>query len=277
MQLKELLKDIKCEIIGDPTVEITGLAYDSRKVKPGDLFFCIKGFSSDGHRYVAAALKAGAVCLMVTERQETDAAQVLVEDDRKAMSLIAAAFYGHPARTLTMIGVTGTSGKTSTTYLLRNILEQAGKRVGLIGTISNVIGDKAVPADRTTPESPDLQKLLREMVDAGIDTAVMEVSSHSLKLDRVYGIEFAGSIFTNMSQDHLDFHKTFEDYRDSKAILFQNSRNSAVNTNDFYWPHMQKAAAGNVTTFGIEKQAEVSAKNIELSTGGVQLCWRRRA
>ena len=155
--------------------------------------------------------------------------------DRMVVSQIAAAYYGKPAQKLCMIGVTGTSGKTSTTYMLKSILEKAGRKVGLIGTVHTVIGEKEIPAERTTPESPDLQKILAEMVEAGLDTVVMEVSSHSLYLDRVYGIEFAGGIFTNLSQDHLDFHKDFEHYFLSKALLFENFQRAPVNAEDPYF------------------------------------------
>ncbi len=268
MKLDELLESVECRVLGDTGIEVSGLAYDSRKVMPGDLFFCIKGYSSDGHQYAPAAEKAGAACLVVTEVQQTSLPQIVVQNDRRAMAQISAAFYGHPAEKMRMIGVTGTSGKTSTTYMLKSIFEQAGSKVGLIGTICNMIGDTRLHTERTTPESADLQKLLAEMAAQGVDTVVMEVSSHSLYLDRVYGIGFAGSIFTNLTQDHLDFHGDFEHYRDAKAILFRNSQHSAINIDDPYGPFMCTAAAGEVKTFGIDSKADVTAKNIELNTEG---------
>lgn len=268
MKLKNLLAGIEYEIVGDDQVEILGIAYDSRKVQKGYLFFCIQGYQSDGHQYAKNAYQAGAACLVVTKKQDLPIAQVVVKDDRAAMALISAAFYGHPAKRLRMVGVTGTSGKTSTTYLLKSIFEHEGSKVGLIGTIVNIIGDKVIPAERTTPEAPDLHQLLAEMLDAGVDTVVMEVSSHSLYLKRVYGIKFQGAIYTNLTQDHLDFHGDFEHYRDAKAILFQNAEHSAVNADDPYGAYMEKAAFGQVKTYGIHEKANIAAKNIELHPAG---------
>ena len=268
MKLKELLKNIDCQVVGEAEIEITGIAYDSREVQEGNLFFCIQGFSSDGHNYAPKAVEAGAVCLVVSRQLELDVTQIIVEagSDRKAMSQIAAAYYGKPAQKLCMIGVTGTSGKTSTTYMLKSILEKAGRKVGLIGTVHTVIGEKEIPAERTTPESPDLQKILAEMVEAGLDTVVMEVSSHSLYLDRVYGIEFTGGIFTNLSQDHLDFHKDFEHYFLAKALLFENCQRAAVNADDPYGRRLPVYAKGEVSTFGLKSQADICAEEICLHT-----------
>lgn len=218
MKLRELVRDIPCRVTGNTDIEIRGMQYDSRKVQPGDLFFCIKGFATDGHQYARKAVEQGAVCLMVSEPQEIEGvSQIIVEDGREGMALLSAAFYGHPARQLRMVGVTGTNGKTSTTYMLKSIFEQEGSKVGLLGTIQNMIGDRVLHTERTTPESMDLHKLLREMADDGVDTVVMEVSSHSLVLKRVFGIAFAGAVFTNLTQDHLDFHGNFENYQAAKA------------------------------------------------------------
>lgn len=268
MKLKELTERISCEILGDAETEICALQYDSRKIQKGDLFFCIKGYEVDGHKYAAGAVAAGAACLVVSERQDLPVTQVLVKDTRKAMSLMSAAFYGYPAEKLRMVGVTGTNGKTSTTYMLKSIFEREGSKVGLIGTIVNMIGQKRLHTERTTPESMDLQALLRQMLDEGVDTVVMEVSSHSLYLDRVHGIQFAGGIFTNLTQDHLDFHKNFENYRAAKSILFENSRNSAINADDAYGASMAKAAAGKVRTYGVSKPADVSARDVQLRADG---------
>lgn len=268
MKLKNLLAGIEYEIVGDDQVEICGVAYDSRKVQEGYLFFCIQGYQSDGHQYAKNAYAAGAVCLVVTKKQDLPITQVIVKDDRAAMALISAAFYGHPAKRLRMVGVTGTSGKTSTTYLLKSIFEHEGSKVGLMGTIVNIVGDKILPAERTTPEAPDLQRMLAEMLNAGVDTVVMEVSSHSLYLKRVHGIKFQGAIYTNLTQDHLDFHGDFEHYRDAKAILFQNAEHSAINADDPYGAYMEKVAAGNVKTYGIREKANIVAKNIELHPAG---------
>lgn len=205
-------------MIGCDDAEITSIQYDSRKVTEGSLFFCIIGFNADGHKFAASAAEKGAACLVVSKPQDLDIPQVVVEDTREAMALISANFYGCPADKLRMVAVTGTNGKTSTTYMLKKIFEQAGSKVGLIGTIESIVGEKRVQSERTTPESMDLQKMLRDMLDAGCDTVVMEVSSHSLVLKRVYGIRFAGAIFTNLTQDHLDFHTDMDDYANAKRF-----------------------------------------------------------
>ena len=274
MKLNKLLAGIPCEVIGNADMDITGVAYDSREVQPGNLFFCIEGYQSDGHAYAPKAVQAGAVCLVVRRKLDLAVTQVVAEDSRKAMSLIAAAFYGRPAEKLRMIGVTGTSGKTSTTYMIKSMLEATGAKVGLIGTVHTVIGDKVRPSDRTTPESPDLQKLLAEMVDAGLDTAVMEVSSHSLYLDRVYGIPFAGGVFTNLSQDHLDFHGDFEHYFLAKSILFRHCAKAAVNVDDAYGRRMRDYVAGELCTYGCAPEAQVRAEDIRLHTDGSEFTLR---
>jgi len=268
MKLKDLLAGIECDIFGEEQIEIEGIAYDSRKVQKGYLFFCIKGYQSDGHQYAKSACEAGVVCLVVTQRQELPVTQVVVKDDRAAMALISAAFYGHPAEKLRMVGVTGTSGKTSTTYLLKSIFEHEGSKVGLMGTIVNVIGDQVIPAERTTPEAPDLQKLLADMLRAGIDTVVMEVSSHSLYLKRVYGIRFQGAIFTNLTQDHLDFHGTMEAYADAKAMLFRQCDAGVYNASDPWARRVTQGADCPLLSFG-EAGAELTAEQIRLAVDGV--------
>lgn len=269
MKLRDLVRDIPCRVTGNTDIEIRGMQYDSRKVQPGDLFFCIKGFATDGHQYAQKAVEQGAVCLMVSEPQEIEGvSQIIVEDGREGMALLSAAFYGHPARQLRMVGVTGTNGKTSTTYMLKSIFEQEGSKVGLLGTIQNMIGDRVLHTERTTPESMDLHKLLREMADDGVDTVVMEVSSHSLVLKRVFGIAFAGAVFTNLTQDHLDFHGNFENYQAAKALLFAASQNSAINIDDPHGDFMRKAAAGKVNTYSAKGEADVMARDIQLGTDG---------
>ena len=185
----------------------------SRTVKRGDLFFCIAGFAEDGHKYAPDAVRKGAAAVVVMEYQpELKIPQVIVKNDREAMALAACNFFGHPARRMTMVGVTGTNGKTTTTYMLKSIAEHAGYKVGLIGTIVNMIGERELHTERTTPESIDLQRLLKKMADNHCEIVVMEVSSHSLELKRVFGIAFDVGIFTNLTQDHLDFHKTWDNY-----------------------------------------------------------------
>ena len=264
MKLKELLKNINHTMIGCDDAEITSIQYDSRKVTEGSLFFCIIGFNADGHKFAASAAEKGAACLVVSKPQDLDIPQVVVEDTREAMALISANFYGCPADKLRMVAVTGTNGKTSTTYMLKKIFEQAGSKVGLIGTIESIVGEKRVQSERTTPESMDLQKMLRDMLDAGCDTVVMEVSSHSLVLKRVYGIRFAGAIFTNLTQDHLDFHTDMDDYANAKAILFENSDHSVINADDAYAEVMKSRVTGELTTFAIDAPADYNEKDVSL-------------
>lgn len=201
----------------DPNLEITGISYDSRTTKPGDLFVAISGFAADGHRFIPAARKAGAVAVLCEKAPKEAGPYLVTASSRTALAQISANWFGHPADEMTMIGVTGTNGKTTVTYLLKTVLEQTiGAKVGLIGTIQNMIGDEILHTERTTPESYELQQLFRQMKDAGCTHVIMEVSSHALVLERVAGIQFEIGIFTNLTQDHLDFHKTMEAYRDAK-------------------------------------------------------------
>ena len=270
MILEKLLENIPCEVRGRTDIDITDIEFDSRKTGKGSLFFCIKGFETDGHKYAPKAVENGAEAIVTSYFMEelADVTQVIVEDGRKAMALISANFYGNPSRKLRMIGVTGTSGKTSTTYMLRSILEKAGRKVGVIGTISIVMGDRVIPSEHTTPESKDLQKILADMVDEGIQDVMMEVSSHSLYLDRVYGIEFDGSIYTNLSQDHLDFHKDFEHYFLAKSILFRNTRKAVINTDDSYGQRMYDLCTGEKCTFALERDADYRAEEVVYGVEG---------
>ncbi|MDL2237344.1 UDP-N-acetylmuramoyl-L-alanyl-D-glutamate--2,6-diaminopimelate ligase [Christensenellaceae bacterium OttesenSCG-928-K19] len=270
MKLSELLHGIKHTVYGDDTVEISDLSYDSRKVKKGDLFFCISGYATDGHEYAHQAVKSGAAAIVVTKLQEElQIPQVLVKDDRQAMAECAARFFGYPARKMKTVGITGTNGKTTTTYMIRNIAKKAGMKVGLVGTILNMIGDETVQTERTTPESVDLQRLLKRMVEEGCDLLVMEVSSHSLYLKRVYGIEFDVGIFTNLTQDHLDFHKTWDEYVKAKSMLFEQSCISVVNVDDDSAANMISAAKGEVMEYGVMHSTQYSAKHVELKPDGV--------
>jgi len=256
-------------LIGDGGVSITSVAYDSRKAGDGALFFCISGYKTDGHKYAASAVENGAAALMVTRKLDIDVPQVLVKDSRQAMAMISREFYGRPDERLKMVGITGTNGKTTTTYMIKAALERAGRKTGLIGTIHNMIGDEIVPTERTTPESPDLFALLERMADEGCAAVVMEVSSHSLYLQRVAGIVFDVSVFTNLTQDHLDFHETFENYLAAKKMLFAASKSAAVNIDDDAAADIMADADIDWRTYGIENQADVSAKNIEITPRGV--------
>jgi len=266
MRLKDILYGIKCNIKGNADIEINDLKYDSRLVEKGDLFFCIAGFEEDGHRYAPDAAAKGAAALMVTrEIDGIDAVQVIVKNDRQAMAQAALRFFGNPSASMKMVGVTGTNGKTTTTYMVKNIAEAAGMKVGLIGTIQNMIGSDVLPTERTTPESVDLQRLLARMREEGCGMVVMEVSSHSLYLKRVEGIRFDVGIFTNLSQDHLDFHKTWENYIEAKRILFGQCDTSVINVDDDAAADMISAAQNELIRFGVQNKAEMRPENLKLS------------
>ncbi|MGI6168269.1 MAG: UDP-N-acetylmuramoyl-L-alanyl-D-glutamate--2,6-diaminopimelate ligase [Christensenellales bacterium] len=278
MEIAAIMNEFgKYVVHGNKQADILGLAYDSRRVSPGDLFFCIPGYKVDGHDFAKQAVAAGAVAVVVEHwlPLPDEVAQIVVKDARRAMAVTAANFYGNPARQMTMIGVTGTNGKTTTTYMLKAIGEHIGKKVGLVGTIHNMIGDTPIQTEHTTPESVDLQRLLAEMRDEGVDWVVMEVSSHALELKRVYSMEFDVGIFTNMTQDHLDFHKTFEQYRLAKKKLFTMSRKAVVNADDETSHFMVEDFAGELVSYGIREEALVQARDIEIHSRGVDyvLCY----
>ena len=222
MKLKELLNGIEIlDSTANLELEIDSVAYDSRKVIAGGLFVAVSGFASDGNRFIPMAMEKGAAAVVTAKRPEMDVPYVLVASDRLALALIGCNFYNQPATSLTLIGVTGTNGKTSVTWLLKQVLEKVtGQKAGLIGTMENRIGDEVIPTDRTTPESFELQGLFARMRDAGCGYAIMEVSSHAIALHRVGGVRFDVAAFTNLTEDHLDFHKTMENYCDTKAELF---------------------------------------------------------
>ncbi len=221
---KELFEGVECTVLGNPDDQVTGLAYRSDAVKPGDAFFCIVGLSTDGHSFAQDAIDRGAKVLVVERKvylaDATDVTEVVVKDSRKAMARASANFYRHPSRAFDLVGVTGTNGKTTTTYLVESIVREAGKRTGVIGTVGVRIGDAAQKSSHTTPESPDLQRMFSDMRDAHVDVVAMEVSSHALDLLRTWGADFAVTAFTNLTQDHLDYHHTFEAYFEAKAKLF---------------------------------------------------------
>ena len=271
MKLRELLTGVPiCAGSADLEMEISGVSYDSRTTRPGDLFVAMTGFATDGHQYIAKALANGAAAVLCQQRPAEACAYVQTEDSRRALAVIGGNWFGHPAEKMTMIAVTGTCGKTTTTYLLKAILEQArGAKVGLIGTNQNMIGSDVIPTERTTPESFEVQKLFREMADAGCTHVVMETSSHALYLDRVYGVRYDVGIFTNLTQDHLDFHKTMENYCDAKAILFRNCVTGVVNADDPWTPRLLKDADCEVMTYAEQADADLRAENIVLSAGGI--------
>ncbi len=272
MILREMLKDIEVlHVEGSLDIHISDIHYDSRQVTPGSLFFCIEGFRADGHNFAAEAAEKGAAAVLLRKDVSLPRGitKVFVEAPRKAMGCVSAAFYGNPTENMILFGVTGTNGKTTTTYMIKSILEQAGKKTGLIGTITNMIGSRLIPTERTTPESVDLQRLFWEMLQEGTDAAVMEVSSHSLELERVTGCNYEVGIFTNLTQDHLDFHGTLEKYRAAKAKLFEHSRLAVINVDDESGRIILDGLECCAFTYGIYRPADIFARDIEIAAEGV--------
>ncbi|MBD5162643.1 MAG: UDP-N-acetylmuramoyl-L-alanyl-D-glutamate--2,6-diaminopimelate ligase [Oscillibacter sp.] len=270
MKLKELLRGIDIlELRADPELEITGVSYDSRQTKAGDLFVAVTGYETDGHRFIPMALEKGAACVLCQAKPEGDVPYALASDSRAALARLGRNWFGDPAASMVMVGVTGTNGKTTTTYLLKDVLEKClGARVGLIGTNQNMIGDEVLHTERTTPESFELQALFRAMADAGCTHVVMEVSSHALCLQRVAGIRFAVGLFTNLSQDHLDFHETMENYCDAKALLFRQSEKGVYNADDPWAARLTRDAPCPLFSFG-ERGGDLRAEHIRLTADGV--------
>ncbi|HHT68006.1 MAG TPA: UDP-N-acetylmuramoyl-L-alanyl-D-glutamate--2,6-diaminopimelate ligase [Firmicutes bacterium] len=271
MELSKVVHGLDHRAVGSSATNISGISYDSRTVQPGDLFVAISGLKLDGHDFVYEAVKKGAVALLV-ERPfpDLDLPQVVVPDTRYALGFTSARFYDHPDRKLRVLGVTGTNGKTTTTYLVKSILEKAGYKVGLIGTIQTMIGDMALESGRTTPESLDLYRLFSQMVDEHMDFVIMEVSSHALDLHRTAGISFAGGLFTNLSQDHLDFHASMEDYFAAKCKLFTALHGPAVvNVDDPWGSRLQDLATTTVVSYGVRENATFRAVKIQLENAGV--------
>ncbi len=278
MKLSELLRDIDVlELRASLELEITDVCYDSRKAAPGAAFVAVRGYETDGHRFIPAALAAGASVVICEEMPPQDAPCVLVRDSRRAMAVTASNFFGRPAEQLTVVGVTGTNGKTTTTNLVRSLLMSVtGEKVGLLGTNENIVGDRAYPAEHTTPESRDLMALLREMADNGCKYAVMEVSSHSLYLDRVCCVPFAVGCFTNLSQDHLDFHRTMDAYLEAKKKLFSLSRAAAVNRDDPAADKILPELRIPAVTYGLGEGADLRAREVRLLPDRVEFtaCFR---
>ncbi len=271
MKLKELIQNIPVlECTADPELEISAVHYDSRKVTEGSLFVAVTGFASDGNRFIPMAMGKGAAAVVTAKKPEGEIPYILVESDRLALALLGCNFYGHPARSMTMIGVTGTNGKTSTTLLLKQVLEQVlGAKVGLIGTMANMVGEEVIPTERTTPESFDLQALFARMRDAGCSHVVMEVSSHAVTLERIGGTHFDIAAFTNLTEDHLDFHKTMDAYCDAKAELFRRCDRAVINADDSYAGRILEAASCPVLTTSVARETGLHAKDLELLSEGI--------
>lgn len=276
--LKELLAELTYECIrGTDDIEVTEVVYDSRKVTKGCLFICIPGANVDGHDFAVQVAEAGACALVVQKEvalpESAEVTVIRVADTRYAMAFISAAYFGHPARRLKVIGITGTKGKTTTTYLVKNILEETGRKVGLIGTIEVIIGEKHIHAGNTTPESYLVQQYFRQMADAGCDTVVMEVSSQGLMLHRTQGFVFDLGIFTNIEPDHIgpNEHRDFEEYLACKGMLFRQCVVGIVNKDDEHWEKVTAGHTCSLETYGIEKAADLRAENLRLLSDGGKL------
>ena len=272
MRLNKLLERLEYTILQGPKdPEVHGIVNDSRKVEKGDLFFCIRGAVTDGHSYAPQVIEKGAAVLVVEEKVEVpgNVTLVQVKDTRMAMALIAAAWYGYPAEQLKVIGITGTKGKTTTTYMIKSILENAGYKVGLIGTIEAVIGGRHIPAANTTPESVTIQKYFREMLDEGCQICVMEVSSQGLMLHRTAGVTFEIGIFTNIEPDHIGpaEHASFDDYLECKSRLFRQCRLGIFNADDSHLSRILEGHTCKVETFGFSENADLRAVDTKLVSG----------
>ena len=281
MNLKNMLVGLEgLKVKGDLDVEITGLDRNSKNIKEGYLFVAIKGFSVDGHKFINDAIENGAKAILVEEgcdlkeiKNIDNITIVMAKDTREALAITSANFYGNPSKKFKLIGVTGTKGKTTTTFMIKEILERAGKKVGLIGTIAIYInGKKIQDSDRTTPESIELQQIFAKMVDEGVEVDVMEVSSQSLKLHRVTGCEFDYVVFTNFSEDHIspNEHPDMKDYFESKLKLFKMCKNGIVNTDDLHGAKIPGLLPdSNIVTYGIDNYANVLAKDITITNSYV--------
>jgi UDP-N-acetylmuramoyl-L-alanyl-D-glutamate--2,6-diaminopimelate ligase len=290
MQLEGLLKKIDPVSVTGPTDrEIVGICYDSRRAVPGTLFVAIRGQTADGHSFIDQAIERGAVAIVGEEAGLSQrATSVLTKDSRLALAQLAAAFYGDPARQLQMIGVTGTNGKTTTTFLIKHLLDRANQLTGLIGTVHYHIGERMLPAQRTTPESSDLQELLAQCVEANCRAVAMEVSSHALSQDRVGEIEFDVAVFTNLTQDHLDFHRGMKEYFEAKSRLFERLRDSrpkqegreqnraapgkvaVINVDDPYGQQLVARFGKDlpIITYGMSARADFRASNFKIELAG---------
>lgn len=277
MLLQYLIENFEnAEINGNTNIEINKIEYDSKKINPNDVFVAIKGYVENGNDYIKEALDLGACAIIVEKDVELSEFElgnitvIKVDDARIALAKISATYYDYPAKKLKLIGVTGTKGKTTTAYMIRDILNASSKRTGMIGTIYNTYANVQIEATRTSPESLDLQRLLREMVDAEMEYVVMEVSSHALELNRVYGLRFMISVFTNLSEEHLDFHENMDNYLNAKAKLFEMSDFAMINGDDIYTPRLKKMIKCKIATYGLDNAVNVTAADVKINAGYVE-------
>ncbi len=280
MKLSDIIKGIEIKKeSGSMDIDITGMAYDSRNVSRGSLFIAIKGLRTDGHIYIKNAIGKGASAILAEDEPSgmtipADIPFLISTDTRKAVAQAAVNYFRNPSKELRLIGITGTNGKTTTSYLIRSILENAGNKVGLLGTISWSDGNRILPAEHTTPEAVDFQGLLRQMADKGCTYAVTEVSSHSLALKRVYGSDFCTAVFTNLTQDHLDFHSDMEGYFQAKSLLFSGlspQHTSVINADDPYGRRLLEMTRCRNYSYGLDGKADVRGENVKLTIEGIEL------
>ena len=274
MKLNQLLERLEYEVVqGSDEVEITTFINDSRKVEEGSAFVCISGAVVDGHDFIGEVAGKGAAAVIVERKADAPEGMTVirVKDTRYALALMSAAYFGYPADKMKIIGITGTKGKTTTTYLIKSILERVGHKVGLIGTIEAIIGEEKIPAANTTPESYTIHQYFAKMVEAGCDCVVMEVSSQGLMLHRTAGIDFEIGIFTNLGRDHIgpNEHKDFEDYKRCKGLLFQQCRLGIANVDDEYFADVFSKATCRVETFGFSEKADLRAEDTSCVQAGV--------
>lgn len=275
MKLKELLLGIEYTLVkGNADIEVGRLITDSRKISKGDVFVALTGLGSDGHNFAEAAVKNGAVAVIAEREVECFGAVLLVcESTRKLIARAAANYYGHPDKKLKLIGVTGTNGKTTVTHIIKQILELKGEKTGLIGTNHYLIGEKELDSSGTTPEAEELHSIFKRMADEGCKYVVMEVSSHALALSRCEGLHFEVGVFTNLTEDHLNYHRDMDDYAAAKAKLFAMCKYTVLNEDDPYCKVMKKSAAGKTVSYGIRKNAEMKAEDIIYSQRGISFTW----
>ncbi|MBT2735438.1 UDP-N-acetylmuramoyl-L-alanyl-D-glutamate--2,6-diaminopimelate ligase [Bacillus sp. ISL-7] len=278
MKLQKLLKNLHLLVpFKGEDLEITSIENDNRKVQKGSLFICIKGYTVDGHDFAESAVKNGAAAILAERPLSLGVPVILVKDTTRAMAVLADTLYGQPTKKLHLIGITGTNGKTTTSHLIEKIMVDAGQKTGLIGTMYTKIAEKTIETKNTTPESLTLQKTFQQMVEAGVNTAVMEVSSHALDLGRVHGCDYDVAVFTNLTQDHLDYHKTMDEYKRAKSLLFAQLGNTfdhhkpkfaVLNADDPASDMYSRSTAAHVITYGIDNKADIQAKNIQMTSAG---------
>ncbi|WP_404462160.1 UDP-N-acetylmuramoyl-L-alanyl-D-glutamate--2,6-diaminopimelate ligase [Sutcliffiella horikoshii] len=278
MKLQQLIQYLhRYEVSSKYNPEISSIVMDSRKVNEGSLFFCIKGYTVDGHQFAQEAVNKGAVAIISEKPLDVPVPVIVVPDTMRAMAILADVFFQQPTHKLHLIGVTGTNGKTTTTHIIESIFQHHQRKTGMIGTIYMKIGNKTYPVKNTTPDALTLQESFHQMVEKKVDTVVMEVSSHALHMGRVYGCDFDVAVFTNLTQDHLDYHKTMEEYRYAKSLLFSSLGNSynlakpkyaVLNADDPTSDIYKRATAAQVITYGINETSDIRAKNVKTSAKG---------